>query len=915
MSLTPGTRLGPYEILSALGAGGMGEVYRAKDTKLGRAVAVKVLPEALAADPDRIARLEREAKALAALNHPHIAQIYGLEHVPNTNPESRIPNHLLVMELVEGETLADRIARGSVPLETALAIARQIAEALEAAHEKGIVHRDLKPANIKITPDEQVKVLDFGLAKALDDGSASLSGERPGVTHSPTLSMMATQAGVILGTAAYMSPEQAKGAAADQRSDIFSFGVVLFEMLTGRQPFHGETAPEILASVLVRDADLATLPPNVNPRLVDLLRRCLRKNPKQRWQHVGDVRAELETIAADPHATPLAHIAVPRPPLWRRATVAAITAIACAALGAAAAWTLKPRASGPVMRFALSLGDDQSLAGHLRRAVAVSPDGTRIVYSTASGVFLRSLSDLDSRTIAGTTVQSVLPFFSSDGQWVGFYSGTDRALKKIAVTGGAAVTICTLDTPPLSATWEGDRIVFAMQARGIMRVSANGGEPEQLVAIQPPQTADTPQIIDRGKALLFTLATERGADRWEKAQVVVQSLRSNERKVVFRGGSAARYLPTGHLIYQLNGTILAVPFDLQAREIRGGPIPILDGVLRPVNQGISTGDADFGVSDSGALVYIPGLSGGAIAQQTLAVVDRSGKAQPLALPPMNYFHPRIAPDGRQLAFFTDDGRDAVVWIYDLKNGGPPRRLTFGGRNTNPIWTPDGRRITFESRREGDDGIFWQPADGTGAAERLTKSEAGQNDRPEAWTPDARTLTFRRGAGPGVIWMLSLDGDRTPKPLITAASNQHYTAFSPNGKWMAYTSNESGNTFEVFVQPFPLTGAKYQITTAGGRTPVWSSDGRQLFYVDIPSNRIVGIDVRTDSGFSFGAPTAVPLDGGQFIAPGRNFDITPDGKQFVVVRAPSSPEQGKRTAQQIVVVVNWFDELKQRVPTR
>jgi len=442
-----------------------------------------------------------------------------------------------------------------------------------------------------------------------------------------------------------------------------------------------------------------------------------------------------------------------------------------------------------------------------------------------------------------------------------------------------------------------------------MRVSANGGQPEMLVAAEGAQLMDTPQAIDRGTAVLYALATGRSADRWDTAQIVVQSLRSNERKVVLRGGSAARYLPSGHLVYAVSGTLLAVPFDLEAREVRGGPVPILEGVLRSA----ATGDADYAVSDTGSLAYLPGLAGGIATQQTLALVDRSGKTQPLALPPLNYWHPRISPDGRQLAFYTDDGRDAVVWIYDLKNGGPARHLTFGGRNTNPIWTPDGRRITFMSSREGDSGIFWQRADGSDVAERLTKSGL-ENHRPEAWTLDGRTLTFRYGAGLGAIWTLSLDGDRTPRPLIATASNQHYTAFSPDGKWLAYTSSESGNGFDVFVQPFPLTGAKFQITTLGARTPVWSPDGRQLFYVDLSSNHIMGVDVRTEPSFGVSTPTPIPIDDAQFVAPGRNYDITPDGQQFVVVLMPPTPAQS-RTAQQLVVVLNWLEELKQKVPVR
>src|SRR5262249_29724637 len=434
MGLSAGARLGVYEIVDALGAGGMGGVYRARDTKLGREVAVKILPETVASDPDRIARFEREAKALAALNHPHIAQLYGLEDSG--------ARHFLVMELVGGESLDRRIARGPLPLVETLTIARQIAEALEAAHEEGIIHRDLKPANVKLPADDQVKVLDFGLAKALDDRSASLSGERPGVTQSPTLSLMATQAGIILGTAAYMSPEQAKGLPADQRSDIFSFGGVLFEMLTGRPPFPGDTAPEILASVLIREADLTALPPRVNPRLVDLVRRCLQKNPKQRWQHIGDVRAELEAVAADPHGALTPTIRASRP-LWQRVVRTAGGVVIAGAFAGAMAWQMKPAAPARLMRFGILPALQNQLAAQGQdRDLAISPDGTRIVYrggTAQARLFVRALDQLDVQPLA-TNAPSRSPFFSPDGRWVGFFEGGE--LRKVSITGGTSILLC-----------------------------------------------------------------------------------------------------------------------------------------------------------------------------------------------------------------------------------------------------------------------------------------------------------------------------------------------------------------------------------------------------------------------------------------------------------------------------------------
>ncbi len=437
MPLANGSRLGLYDIIAPLGVGGMGEVYRAKDTKLGRSVAVKVLPDAFLADPDRVPRFEREAKVLAALNHPNIAALYGMEEA-----EGR---HFLVMELVEGETLAERLQRGRLEVEDALRIAVHIADALEAAHEQGIVHRDLKPANVKITPDDKVKVLDFGLAKAMETAPAAGN-----LTTSPTLSMMATQAGLILGTAAYMSPEQAKGFRADHRSDIFSFGAVLYEMLTGRQSFHGDTAPEILASVLVRDPDLAALPPNLNPRLIDLLKRCLEKSPKRRWQAIGDVRAEFEAIAPAPRTMPAAaEIVAPAKPLWRRAIPVVATALVASALTGAAVWRLRSPRPPSITRFSIALPEDQRWTNTGRRMVDLSPDGTQIVYVANARLYLRTMADLEARPISGTEALSGVtqPTFSPDGRSIAFYSNAERALKRIPVSGGAAVAICPAENP------------------------------------------------------------------------------------------------------------------------------------------------------------------------------------------------------------------------------------------------------------------------------------------------------------------------------------------------------------------------------------------------------------------------------------------------------------------------------------
>ena len=922
MTLSAGTRLGSYEVISALGAGGMGEVYRASDTKLNRDVALKILPDIVARDPERLARFKREAQLLAALNHPHIGAIYGLDEA-----NDRL---FLVLELIDGETLAERIARGALPVHESLAIANQIAEALEVAHEKGIVHRDLKPANVKITVDGKVKVLDFGLAKAMEKGSGIRSPESAGAMNSPTLSLIATEAGMILGTAAYMSPEQAKGFPTDQRTDVFSFGCVLYEMLVGRKAFDADTATETLAAVLLREPDLTALPGDLHPGLRALVVRCLEKNPKRRWHAIGDVRYEIEAIVANPQgvssvtpaAAAVAPAAVPRP-LWKRAFPVLLTAVTVAG-GAAVIERLRPTPAATVVRFPFVLPEDQSFNRTGEGNVAISPDGSRVVYVANRQLNVRAVGDMVARTIPGTQLDAIYPFFSPDGQWIGFGSIQERALKKIAVTGGASITLCKLDSIE-GASWYGDAIVFAQNGKGILQVSANGGEPEVIAATGASEAVYGPQLLDGGKAVLFTMTTESGTERWDKGQIVVQSVGASDRKVIVRGGSDARYIAaTGHLVYALGGTLLAVPFDARRREVRGGPIPVVEQVARARNSANQSGVAQFTVSPAGALAYVPGTAATSMAaQSTLALVERAGTVHRIELLPQPYIHPRLSPDGRQLAVGTDDAKEAIVWVYDLKAGGSLRRLTFGGRNQFPIWSPDGRYITFQSDREGDAGIFRQLADGSGGAERLTKPDSGARHEPEGWSPDGTTLSFNmiRGANQGV-WTMATTGDRKPKEFVdTLTMTEKHSAFSPNGRWLAYmaagTNIAGPASTQVYVQPFPANGAKYQISTEEGRTPLWSRDGRQLFYHQPTTNKLVVVDVQTEPSFTVGKPTPLPIEGTIHPVAQRNYDVTPDGKQLLVVlpAASARTDSAARPTQQINIVLNWFEELKARVPGR
>jgi serine/threonine-protein kinase len=900
----------------------MGEVYRASDTKLNRDVALKILPDIVAQDPERLGRFKREAQLLAALNHPHIGAIYGFDEAGD--------RHFLVLELIDGETLAERIARGPLPVPEALAIANQIAEALELAHEKGIIHRDLKPANVKITADGKVKVLDFGLAKAMEKGSATGEPGSARAMNSPTLSLMATEAGLILGTAAYMSPEQAKGFATDQRTDVFSFGCVLYEMLSGRKAFDADTATETLAAVLLREADLNALPGDLHPGLRALVVRCLEKNPKRRWHAIGDVRYEIEAIVANPQgassAPPVSVSATPAAmprPLWKRALPVLLTAVVAAGV-AGLVERLRPTPTATVVRFPFVLPDDQSFPLRAGNAlVAISPDGASLVYAANRQLYVRAVGEMEARPIPGTLLDAIYPFFSPDGQWIGFVSVQERTLKKIAATGGASVTLCKSEGFVEGASWDGDAIVFAQNGKGIFRVSANGGEPEVIAATSASEAVYGPQLIDGGKAVLFTVTSEAGSSRWDKAQIVVQSIGAGDRKVIVRGGSDARYIAgTGHLVYALGGTLLAVPFDARRREVRGGPIPVVDQVARAGNAATQSAVAHYAVSPAGALAYVPGTGATTPTTPTaLALVERGGAVHRLELPPQPYVHPRLSPDGKQIAVGTDDGKDAVVWVYDLKAGGSPRRLTFGGRNQFPIWSPDERYITFQSDREGDAGIYRQPADGSGGAERLTRAETGVRHEPESWSPDGTTLTFNlvRGSNQGV-WTVSMDGDRKPKEFVdTPAGVEKHSTFSPNGRWLAYMSTgiSGAGATEIYVQPFPATGAKYQISTDEGRAPLWSRDGRQLFYHQVTTNTLVVVEVRTEPSFTFGKLTPLPIEGTIHPIAQRNYDVTPDGKQLLVVLPVASARKDSTTrpTQQINVVLNWFEELKARVPTK
>ena len=918
MPLSAGTRFGSYEISGPLGSGGMGEVYLARDTQLKREVAIKVLPEAFSQNADSLARFRREAELLATLNHAGIATIHGLEEASGMVA--------IVMELVVGETLAERIdglkAKGSrLPVDEAIAIARQLAEALEAAHDRGVVHRDLKPANIKITPDGKVKVLDFGLAKLVEhtagpSGPASSIG--PSVQPTLTLSTppggvrggIGTVEGTILGTPAYMSPEQARGKAVDRRADVWAFGCIFFEMLTGTDTFDvGNTVSDAIAAILTREPDWTALPADVPAHIRVLVRRCLQKDSQKRLRDIGDARIQIDEGPIE--GALLAPMAPPRP-WWKRAVPAAIAALAAGAFVGAGMWRLRAPDHVPIVtRFSFTLGDGQQLSRPAHQFLAISPDGTQVVYVANGRLYLRAMSALEATPIPGTDSAPENPAFSPDGRSIVFGARADNALKRIAVTGGAAVTICQAGAV-LGLSWAHDGSIFFGQeqgAKGILRVSANGGTPEVVIAVKGREDAHGPQLLPDGEHVLFTLATGTGGTRWDTAQIVVQSLKTGERKTLVNGGADGRYLATGHIVYGLGGVLYAVPFDARRLALTGEPVLLVEGVRA---SGLLSGSMQFSVSNTGSLVYIPARAQAVSDDVELGLIDRKGVVQRLKLPPGAYANPRVSPDGKSVAVALADGKGSDVWIYDLSGASPMRRLTFAGRNRLPIWSPDSRRIAFQSDRETDEAMFAQLADGSGTAARLTKPEPGTSHSPESWSPDGAHLLFSATKGANVsLWALSL-ADRKAAPFGGVESYEPTNAmFSPYGRWVAYSSTEGKRG--ILVQPFPATGAKYEIAP-GGIGPVWSADGKELIWVGNDGFQIAG--VTTGPSFAFGNPVTAPRGGLQFIGPSvqRTYSVTPDGR-FLGIFAPASNATAAPAPVKFQVVLGWFEELKARAPAK
>ena len=914
-----GKTFGPYHIVDKVGEGGMGEVYRARDTKLGRDVALKVLPPAFVLDVDRLARFRREAQILATLNHPNIAALYHLEESDGVSA--------LVMELVEGETLADRIARGAIPLNEALPIAKQIAEALETAHDQGIVHRDLKPANIKVRPDGTVKVLDFGLAKLGEPGSGVRDpGSVPVFSMSPTITSPATMTtvGVLLGTAAYMSPEQARGKAVDKRSDLWAFGCVLYEMLTGRHAFEGDDVTDVIARIIEREIDFAVLPSATPAGIRRLLRRTLEKDRRRRLADASDARLEIEEALSAPGAESEVRQldSVSQPAGWRRALPWAVTglAVVLAIITAAlwAPWRAVPRAAP--LRLSAQLGVDASLATDQGAAAVLSPDGALLAFTAvktendAPLLYVRRLEQLQPGALAGTE-GARNPFFSPDGQWIAFFAG--GKLKKIAASGGAVVTLC--DAPNgRGGTWTEDgSIIFSPNNTVnvvLMRVPAAGGTPEPFSTLDKGEvTQRWPQVLPGGKAVLYSSGASQTA--WETGNLVAQPLPSGARKILLRGGYYGRYVPSGHLVFIREGTLFAAPFDLNRLEVTGPAVPAVEGILASP---AVTGGAQFAVGGNGALVYVLGqlVSNNAPIQW----MDRSGKLTSLRSMPANWSNPVFSPDGTRLAFDIGDGRQSDIWVYDIARD-TLSRLTFDqADDQRPAWTPDGQRIAFSSKR-GDGvtfNLYWQRADGTGEAARLTQSKNQQF--AGAFHPTGKVLAFleqsmQTGSD---LMMLPIDGDEAtgwkpgePTVFLKTPLNESTPAFSPDGRWLAYLSNENG-TNNVYVRPFPGPGGKWQISSGAADDPMWSPARRELFFSAPPGLRLMVAGYSVE-GQSFRADKPTLVSDARFgvlpRSPSRDIAIHPDGQRFAI--AP--PAETANRISSVVFVFNFLDELRRLAP--
>ena len=889
-----GRQLASYQLISELGKGGMGEVYLAMDQKLGRDVAVKMLPEEFAHDADRVARFQREAKLLASLNHPNIASIYDLEESDGT--------HFLVLELVKGDTLADMIKSRPIPVEESLKLALQIAEALEAAHEKGVVHRDLKPANIMITTEEKVKILDFGLAKALADETKSIDS-----SQSPTIKESTTQPGLVLGTAPYMSPEQARGNAVDKRADIWAFGCCLYESLSGRAAFHGKTASDTVAVILKEDPDWQSLPDDTPPGILNLLRRCLAKDLNHRLQHIGDARIEIEeaiglqsgTVSLKPEVPPKKAKSI----LVKTFIVLAVAAVL---LGTGYWFLLRTNQSENISRLTIILPNGLLLAKD-PIGIVISPDGKQVVFvATDNGtrqLYSRLLDTFEVQPIPRTE-GAYSPFFSPDSQWIGFFA--EDKVKKVKLSGGKPIILCNFENKVLKddyfgvysscATWGTDKNIYITHSEklGIWRVPEDCGVAEVVPGVKSQEGEiryNRPQLLPDGDTLLFSATTGGG---FENDRIVAVSLNTGDRTTLIEESGYGYFVESGYLLYLRGETLMAAPFDVRRLEVWGSGVPVLQSkeheVFMPVN---------FSVSDQGTFAYVPRQS---VAARDVVWVDRQGNIEPIVAEPRAYLLPSISPDGRYIAL-TSSHRTMETWILDLQRGS---MSPFEQNSHFSVWTPDGKRIVFSSDREGPShNLFWRNADGSGAVERLTTVEEHQD--PASWTPDGKVLAFAQEHSDTNWDIRLLDIERRrQEPFQNSDFNESHPMISPDGRWIAYVSDELGEN-EVYVESFPDGGSKERISTDGGNDPLWSHDGKELFYRD--GDNVFAVSVETEPAFEakktellFKIPTMERTGWGH-----PNYDVTEDGQHFAMILPKIQP-----SPKEIHVVQNWIEDLKRMI---
>jgi Tol biopolymer transport system component len=885
----------------------MGEVYRARDTRLNRDVAIKALPAEFAADPERLTRFQREARLLASLNHANVAAIYGLEEADGAS--------YLVLEIVEGESLAQKLAAGPLPFEEALAVCAQIAAGVSAAHEAGVIHRDLKPGNVMLRPDGPVKILDFGLAKSAEaKGPASDLSDSPTVTH-------ATHAGVILGTAAYMSPEQARGLALDKRTDIWSFGCILYECLTGRQVFRDDTVSDTLAAILRGEPDWSVLPAETPPRIRDLLRRCLQKDPKRRLHDIADARLEIEEALASPQEAILSPSTAAARGAKGKVLLAWIAAgaagILVGVLGSRLLSRERPREVRSSIRSSIRLPAETFLrSANVRPSLAISPDGRKLVFRAAGKgppqLYLRDLGRDEAVPIAGTR-GALDPFFSPDGEWIAFFAQNE--LRKVAVSGGTPSALS--EAPPVSVggTWASDgTIVFAPRVNAGLARLALGAKRYEFFAEPDPARGEHalvfPQILPGEQEILVVVRSGRDFDDHAASSIAVHSLKTGKRKVLVEGATFARYVP-GHLLFSRGTTVLAAPCDPKTWSLTGPAVPLFQDVLTTPYDGMPY----LAVSDNGLVAWAPG---GLVPIPTASVVwvDRTGKEEALPITAQYLKAPRLSPDGKRFAMESNTPQGSprtAVFVYDFGRGVLSNLTPEPGRHFCPIWSPDGRRIAFSTFMVGSPAMRWKATDGSGPAEALSDGKE-KADFPSSWSPDGRNILFTRGsAGKEMdLWLFSAEGKREKKEWITGPAREFAGFFSPDGRLVAYVSSESGRN-EVYVTPFPGPGPRIKVSTDGGAEPAWAPSGREIFYRNFES--LMAVPIETQPELSAGSARAVfrdeyeawPREDG-----GRNYDVSPDGSRFLMIKGTEAKEV---PITHLNLLTNWQSELPAADPAK